>query len=618
MHGDKYCYSKVVYINNITPVCIICSIHGEFYQTPKKHLCGQGCPKCAGTKRSSKEEFIEKANKIHDNKYDYSKVVYTNNREKVFVICPEHGEFWVTPHNHLKGRGCPECGKIKRVETWRISNNKPKQEIVRQPKKTAYERGLNFVRKAKEIHNDYYTYYPEEYVNNSIKIKISCPEHGDFYQTPANHLKGKGCPECAKNKIRNSRLLVTKAFIEKAKAVHGDKYDYSKSVYIDAHTSLTIICPKHGEFQQTPNDHLRGSGCQKCVGCEKITVEFFKRRANEIHNNYYSYDLITEIKNNRNKVKIICPIHGVFEISVGNHLRGHTCPSCSNNKSQPEEEILAMLTSLNLNCMKRDRDILNGKELDIYIPSEKLAIEYDGLLWHSEKYRTENRYHLNKLEECNKQGIRLITIFEDEWLEHKNIVIEKIKHILHVQSKKTTFGARQCEIKHIKTTTAREFLDTYHIQGFGAGTVYYGAYNKKNNDLVGVMAFRLDHGKWELTRFATDYHYTCPGLGSKIFKTFINEYNPEYVKSFADRRWTLDKDNNLYTKLGFTLEEIEPPDYSYVFKKQRLHKFNFRKQILHKKYGLPLTMTEKEMCDKIGAYRIWNCGLFKYVWQNKA
>ena len=152
-----------------------------------------------------------------------------------------------------------------------------------------------------------------------------------------------------------------------------------------------------------------------------------------------------------------------------------------------------------------------------------------------------------------------------------------------------------------------------------AASIYYGAYY--NDELIGVMTFKKESkdGYWELSRYATDYHYICQGLGSKMFKHFIRENNPTEVKSFADRRWTVSADNNLYTKLGFKLENTLRPDYRYyneeVDRFQRFHKFGFRKQILNKKYGLPLTMTETQMVQELGYDRIWDCGLFKYVWR---
>ena len=180
---------------------------------------------------------------------------------------------------------------------------------------------------------------------------------------------------------------------------------------------------------------------------------------------------------------------------------------------------------------------------------------------------------------------------------------------------------RKCKVKIISKNIAEQFLNDYHIQGYARSTVYLGAlYDDK---LVAVMTFKQEFKnspKWELTRFASDYHYVCQGVGGKMFKWFAKNYNPLEVKSFADRRWTLDKEDNLYVRLGFKLIEELKPDYEYILNtntKKRFHKFNIRKHLLHRKYGLSLSMTETEMVKKLGYNKIWNCGLFKYIWKCK-
>ena len=240
VHGDKYDYSKVEYYNIDKKVCIICPEHGEFWQTPYHHLNGCGCPKCVGQGKTT-EDVVEEFKKIHGDKYDYSKVEYTNSLKKVCIICPEHGEFWQSPTNHLNGCGCPKCSNVKH--------------------KTTNE----FIKESRTVHGDKYDYSKVEYVNAHTKVCIICPEHGEFWQTPADNLNGHGCRKCSrkylsdKNSVENSLL-----FIKKANAVHGDKYDYSKVEYVNAHTKVCSICPEHGEFWQTPNKHLLGHKCPKC------------------------------------------------------------------------------------------------------------------------------------------------------------------------------------------------------------------------------------------------------------------------------------------------------------------------------------------------------------------
>lgn len=249
VHGWKYDYSKVEYINGRTKVCIICNKHGEFWQTPNDHLSGCGCPECfdkeirGKSKKLSQEEFIEKAKKVHRDKYDYSKVEYINILTKVCIICPEHGEFWQTPNDHLSGRGCPECSH-------------------RSYKYTTEE----FIIKAREVHGWKYDYSKVEYKSKNEPICIICPEHGEFWQMPSTHLKSKhGCPKCFSKSNGYKKRLTLESFIKSAEKIHNDKYDYSKVDYKNTETKVCIICPEHGEFWQTPHNHIsKKQGCPFC------------------------------------------------------------------------------------------------------------------------------------------------------------------------------------------------------------------------------------------------------------------------------------------------------------------------------------------------------------------
>ena len=251
VHGDKYDYSKVEYVNNHTKVCIICPEHGEFWQTPNAHLNGQGCPICGCKKvwdtrgRITTEQFIEKARKVHGDKYDYSKVEYINAKTNVCIICPEHGEFWQTPSGHLQKKECPKCGLKKSSSSRRFT--------VKQ-----------FIEKARKVHGDKYDYSKVEYVNSQTPVCIICPEHGEFMIRPNDHIQGQKCKKCAINELRNKFSMGKETFVEKAKKIHSNKYDYSKVEYVNNRTKVCIICPEHGEFWQNPDKHLMGEGCPEC------------------------------------------------------------------------------------------------------------------------------------------------------------------------------------------------------------------------------------------------------------------------------------------------------------------------------------------------------------------
>lgn len=204
-----------------------------------------------------KKQFIEKALKVHSDKYDYSKVNYINAKTKVCIICKKHGEFWQTPSGHLSGRGCPVC---------RYINSAKKNSLTQE----------DFIEKAISVHGNKYDYSKVQYINNRTKVCIICPKHGEFWQMPTKHIDAKhGCPYCTNHFTRTNEQ-----FIKDATSVHGNKFDYSKVEYIASHKKVCIICPKHGEFWQTPHDHLQGNGCPSCnaskieIEIEKILTEF--------------------------------------------------------------------------------------------------------------------------------------------------------------------------------------------------------------------------------------------------------------------------------------------------------------------------------------------------------
>ena len=180
-------------------------------------------------KRRTIEEFIKEANLIHNNKYDYSKVVYVNQTEKVKIICPIHGEFEQTPKNHLKGRGCCKCGHERTNASKVLSTEE-------------------FIRRAKIKYGNKYSYDKTVYSRFNADIIVTCPIHGDFHVNPHYHISnGSGCPECAKINMGPTRMT-TEEFITKARLLHRDAYDYSKVEYVISSQKVEIICPKHGSF----------------------------------------------------------------------------------------------------------------------------------------------------------------------------------------------------------------------------------------------------------------------------------------------------------------------------------------------------------------------------------
>ncbi len=262
IHNGKYSYDKCKYIGNRVKVIITCDEHGDFIQLPHNHLKGKGCQFCGGSKRHTKETFIEKSKIKHNNKYDYYLVKYLDSRTKVKISCPIHGVFEQSPENHMKGSGCHECGG---------SNKSTNQK---------------FISKSRKIHHNEYDYSKVEYKNNKTKVIITCNIHGSFEITPSNHLKGVGCSKCVgKNKS------TTEEFMRKSNIKHDFLYNYEFVKYTNCKSEVDIMCEKHGLFRQKPSSHLSGRGCPNCQSSNgELKIEFLLKSNNIKFVKQYAFD----------------------------------------------------------------------------------------------------------------------------------------------------------------------------------------------------------------------------------------------------------------------------------------------------------------------------------------
>ena len=262
------------------------------------------------------EEFIQRAEAIHGkDTYNYSKVTYKNRQTKVEIICPTHGSFFQTPSSHIgMGCGCRKCAEETRGRLCRDTNKE-------------------FVEKAQKVHGkDRYNYSETDYKISSSKVRILCNKCGNkFSQKASDHLSGCGCPICGREVVRLARLKDREWFICKSKEIHGDKYDYSAVKYVNVNTKVKIYCNScNNYFYQLVTNHIYNKqGCSLCSKNKKITKDAFIMESSLLHNYKYQYDLVDNISNNRTKVKIICPTHGIFEQQVASHLRGHGCDLCA-------------------------------------------------------------------------------------------------------------------------------------------------------------------------------------------------------------------------------------------------------------------------------------------------
>lgn len=285
-----------------------------------------------------------------------------------------------------------------------------------------------FIDRARKIHGDFFDYSEVNYKNAYSSITVICPVHGPFQQRAGAHLRGQGCFKCAVD----AKSLTTEKFIKKAREVHGNKYDYSKVNYKNNHAKVPIICPVHGPFQQYPINHLRGHGCKSCVGLERLTTKEFINRAQKVHGHKFDYSKTIYI-NAETNVIIICPVHGKFAQMAYNHLTGRGCLKCAlhEKKSKGEKELCQYIKSLySGKILENTRKFIGGKELDIYLPELKLAFEYNGEYWHQFHEEKEPGYHKNKRKACKENGIKLIEVWENDWKKNNQQIKDLIsKHL---------------------------------------------------------------------------------------------------------------------------------------------------------------------------------------------
>jgi hypothetical protein len=356
------------------------------------------------------EEYIKKANVIHNNFYDYSIINYKNMLSNIIIICPIHGPFTQRPDVHLRGSGCKKCAS----DRIKLSDN----DIIKRLNKINKKRYNNKYKFGNIIH---------EYLKKT-KIEIICPIHGLFVKRLDHFLNGYDCKKC-----KGFNILNKEDFVKKVNEIYSNKYDYTLFNYINTITKGIIKCPIHGDFLSTPNNHLSGHGCKKCQ-YDILETSDFNKKANIIHNNFYDYSLVNYI-NSRTKVKIICPKHGVFEQTPDNHIsKKQGCPYC--NESKGEKEIKRILDELNIEYEQQYKLYEEKKKHplmgDFYLSKYNIIIEYNGIQHYEPVELFGGLKNFNNIIDrderkknlCVLMNIKLLIITYKEFNNIKNIILK--------------------------------------------------------------------------------------------------------------------------------------------------------------------------------------------------
>jgi hypothetical protein len=312
-----------------------------------------------------------------------------------------------------------------------------------------------------------------------------------------------------------------------------------------------------------------------------------------------------------------CPRVFSWRLDYGHFPHCLVCrPTPVSYKSGEELAIYDYVRNLGIvDAISGERNLINPFELDIVSESHKIAIEYCGLYWHSETRRPKHSYHLDKLKLTEQHGYRLLTIFSDEWLEKPELVKSKIAHLFNKITDKRF--ARKLQIVEVNHAVATKFYDRSHLQGSTTALFHIALADGDTN--VAMMSFArarpsqgLPDNGFELVRFASQPFTAIAGGASRLFSWFVKMHRPSAIVSYADRRWS---DGGLYRQLGFTLERINPPSYSYLENYiKRFFRFNFRKEVLASALGDIGDDKEWDIMRSLDYDRIWDCGAYRFIW----
>ena len=450
-------------------------------------------------------------------------------------VCPKHGEFSIQASELLrKNVPCYKCSLDARKERDREKN------------------AANFFKHCREP----YDYSLVRYTNSATSVKIICPTHGVFEQSPAAHLRGQGCPSCAKCKSTKSRRTNFQEFVDKAQKVHG-KYEYIKSSYVGTKEYLTIKCPEHGTFRQRGHNHLAGTGCPVCG-----TVSTMKNRVITVQ-----------------------------------------------STSKIERAVAKWLRSM---APVETKHILNdGKEIDILLPKQKVGVEINGLYWHSKKNAS---YHQSKTLLAAAEGIQLFHMWE-HWLYSKAPIVKSMLRVRLGFAKVRVF-ARQTTVRLLHKSEEKEFFESTHIQGYIPSNISYGLF--LDEALVMGMSFGKPRfnkqADWEIIRMSSKLNHIVVGGAAKLFAAFVREQHPDMVITYADLDYGTGK---VYQAIGFDFSHYAKPNYFWTKKTVALPRYQTQKHKLSKLLGdkFSANLSERENMENAGYRKIFNSGNAVYTWR---
>lgn len=476
-----------------------------------------------------------------------------------------------------------------------------------------------------------YDFSNAQYLGALVRLQgVQCPVHGEFSQYSVQFRKGRGCPACGAAERTAKGRTPAQDYFAKVAEIHGDKYDYSASVFTKMNAMITIRCPDHGDVTISANHHFyRRQGCGQCETeakrsrilqyrhlsaqskIDNTSVGFFARCA-QAHQEKYAYPA-QEYRGAKEKIRVVCPVHGEFQQAAWAHLSGKGCMQCGAADPKWERDLAAYVESLGV-VVQRSAPVLDGRHIDIYAPALSIGIELHGLHWHTERVHGKE-YHRRKWEVAQRNGIRLVQVFEDEWANKADIVRARVAALFGAAPK---YDARKLTVQVLSAAQSKPFLEAHHIQGATVAQRHYGL-AASDGGLLAVATFgRARSGAmtgagvsddWEVLRYASVGRVR--GGFTRLLKRFLADETPSRVISYCDLRYG---DGKVYAAAGFTLAGITEPDYWWVAPGRVVRTPRYATQ-KHKLERHPVLSrfyapekTEVQICTDAGWNRIYGVG----------
>jgi hypothetical protein len=581
------------------------------------------------------EDFINKSKSLFGDKFDYSETTYISSKTKLKLHCKQHNNtFEISPMNHfiLKGHGCKQCGtevqqtKLRKKDFKEtIQNNykdkytilDPYQQIHQVIRIKCNEHNIifslspyrllkgsnkciqcfrnrkfnNFLIKAKEKWGDKYDYSAiKDYKRNDIKIPIRCKIHNlIFHQEPKNHLNFDGCPECFKESQRKIFSRTTQEFIDEATKVHKGFYDYSKTIYINQREKVEIICPIHGNFWVNPDNHLKGHDCQKC-GYKKLPGGYFGGF-------FRKYP-------EKKTIPAVIYFYKFERVDKSYFYKLGISAKIKYRYSSKAYRQFKITTVWEESCTlyqawKYEQILSKLLKLYSYVPPENFAGET----------------------ECYSKEIpkpEFLNVFDNEWKNKEELILSRFNIKNHINEDLITkIAARKTNIQIVNPEDSKIFLETNHIQGNVNAKISLGLYYE--DTLVSLMTFgKPRYNKnydWELLRFANSLNTIVVGGASKLFSHFIKNNNPKNIISYSDNRWNK---GNIYTTIGMKYLNTSISNYWYIKGDQMFSRIKCQK---HKLKDLlehfDPKKTEFENMKLNGFEKISDSGNSVFIWESK-